>query len=380
MAKLKFHKVAAVAVFLATAAWVATGEFSSVGSAANEEQAPAPAAPADTAGPETLRTVAVVKPPRIQHARAIRVSGYTDADKRAVLATRAAGIIEELPVSLGSRVARGDIIAKLEAEGKEAAVQTARQLLEQREAEAEAARRLAERGSLPKLQLDNALSALAAARSQLEQAQADLDRNTLRAPFDGVIDKVDVELGSSVGQGAQVATLLNLDPILARGEVSERDLGYVSAGDRAEVRLVDGSSVDGEVRYVSRDATSATRTFRVEIAIPNPDRKVPSGMTAEITMRASTVDATVLPRSVITLSNQGDLGIRAVDADNKVVFYPIDLVDDTPGGLVLAGIPGDARVIVAGQELVADGDTVNPVEADEEMIRKLVGEATGGTQ
>lgn len=380
MAKLKFHKVAAVAVFLATAAWVATGEFSSVGSAANEEQAPAPAAPADTAGPETLRTVAVVKPPRIRHARAIRVSGYTDADKRAVLATRAAGIIEDLPVSLGSQVERGDVVARLEAEGKEAAVETARQLLAQREAEAEAARRLAERGSLPRLQLDNALSALAAARSQLEQAQADLDRNTLRAPFTGVIDKVDVELGSSVGQGAQVATLLNLDPILARGEVSERDLGYVSAGDRAEVRLVDGTSVEGEVRYISRDATSATRTFRVEIAVPNPDRKVPAGMTAEITMRAGAVDATVLPRSVITLGSQGDLGIRAVDADDKVVFYPIDLVDDTPGGLVLAGIPEDARIIVAGQELVADGDTVNAVEADEEMIRKLVGEATGGTQ
>ena len=380
MAKLKFHKVAAIAVFLATAAWVATGEFSSVGSAANEEQSPSPAAPAEPEAPETLRTVAVVNPPRIQHARAIRVSGYTDADKRAVLATRAAGIIEELPVRLGSQVEAGDVIAKLEAEGKEAAVETARQLLDQREAEAEAARRLTERGSLPKLQLDNALSALAAAKSQLEAAQAELDRNILRAPFAGVIDKVDVELGSSVSQGAQVATLLNLDPILARGEVSERDLGYVSRGDDAEIRLVNGTTVNGEVRYVSRDATSATRTFRVEIEIPNADRKVPAGMTAEITMRAAAVDATVLPRSVVTLSNAGDLGIRGVDADNKVVFYPIDLVDDTPRGLVLGGIPADLRVIVAGQELVADGDTVNPVEADEEMIRKLVGEATGGTQ
>ena len=107
MAKLKFHKVAAVAVFLATAAWVATGEFSSVGSAANEEQAPAPAAPAGTAEPEALRTVAVVKPPRIQHARAIRLSGQTEADKRAVLATRAAGIIEELPVKQGDHVKAG---------------------------------------------------------------------------------------------------------------------------------------------------------------------------------------------------------------------------------------------------------------------------------
>ncbi|MEO3389088.1 efflux RND transporter periplasmic adaptor subunit [Mesorhizobium sp. CAU 1741] len=378
MAKLKFHKVAAIAVFIVTAAWVATGEFSSVGSAADEAQTPAEKEPAKEAA--LLRTVGVVDAPRIEHARAIRISGYTDADKRAVLATRAAGIVRELPISLGDRVEAGELIVKLDAEGKEAAVETARQLLAQREAEANASRRLAERGSIPKLQLDNALSALAAARSQLESAEADLDRNIVRAPFAGVVDKVDVELGSSVQAGAPVATVLNLDPVLARGEVSERDLGYVKPGDPAQIRLVNGRELEGEIRHISRDATSATRTFRVEVAIPNEDRSVPAGMTAEITLRAEPVLATVLPRSVVTLSAEGDLGIRAVDAEDIVKFYPIDLVDDTPGGLVLGGIPEDVRVIVAGQELISEGDKVDPVEADPETIKKLVSEATGSTQ
>src|SRR5690606_4957355 len=97
------------------------------------------------------RTVGVVNPPRIEHSRAIRLSGSTDADKRAVLATRAAGIVEELPVEQGDRVSRGDLIAKLRDEGKQAAIDTARQVLAQREAEATAARRLSERGSIPKL-------------------------------------------------------------------------------------------------------------------------------------------------------------------------------------------------------------------------------------
>ena len=196
MSKIKFHKVAAVAVLVVTAAWVATGEFSSVGSAADEAQAERKAE-AQQERAATLRTVGVVAPPRIQHARAIRISGHTDADKRAALATRGAGIIEELPVKLGSEVKRGDVIVKLEAEGREAALASAQQVLAQREAEAKATRLLAERGSIPKLQLDNVLSALAAARSQVEQAQVDLDRNILRAPFDGVIDKVDVEIGSA---------------------------------------------------------------------------------------------------------------------------------------------------------------------------------------
>lgn len=378
MAKLKFHKVAAIAVLIVTAAWVVTGQFSSVGSAANEDDAKAPAERPQAQTP--LRTVAVVAPPHIEHARAIRVSGYTDADKRAVLATRAAGVVEELPITLGQRVKAGDLIVKLEAEGKQAAVDTARQVVSQREAEATAARRLHQQGSAPKLQLDTVLSALAAARSQLESAVADLDRNSVRAPFDGVIDRVDVELGSSAQAGTPVATILNLNPILARGEVSERDLGYVKPGDPAQVRLVNGLVVDGKIRHISRDATSATRTFRVEVAIANDDGAVPAGMTAEITLRAAPMAATILPRSVVTLSSDGDLGIRAVDPDNKVVFYPIDLVDDTAGGLILAGIPSNVRIIVAGQELISEGDTVNPVEADADTINKLVGEATGSTQ
>ena len=376
MPKIKLHKIAAVAVLVATAAWVATGEFSSVGSAAGE--AGAREAAKEEQAP--LRTVAVVDPPRVLHARAIRLSGSTDADKRAVLATRAAGIVEELPVEQGSKVARGDLIARLRDEGKQSAVETARQLLAQREAEADAARRLAERGNLAKLQLDGVLSALAAARAQHDAAVADVERDAVRAPFDGVIDKVDAELGGSLGSGAPVATILSLDPILARGEVSERDLSHVKPGDKARVRLVSGEEAEGLIRYISRDATPATRTFRVEVAVPNADGRIPSGMTAEITLLAEPVEATALPRSVVTLSNDGDLGIRAVDADDKVVFFPVDLVDDLPEGLVLGGIPADVRIIVAGQELISEGDIVNPVEADAATVDRLVGEAAGGTQ
>jgi multidrug efflux system membrane fusion protein len=103
-------------------------------------------------------------------------------------------------------------------------------------------------------------------------------------------------------------------------------------------------------------------------------------MTAEITLSAEPTDAVVLPRSVVTLGDKGDLGIRAVDQNNKVVFYPIDLVDDTPKGLVLGGIPADAKVIVAGQALVAEGDVVQPVEATPEEIKTLVGDAAASTQ
>src|SRR5690606_4970433 len=104
--------------------------------------------------------------------------------------------------------------------------------------------------------------------------------------FDGIVDRISVELGSSISQGGEVATMLALDPVIARGEVSERDLGYVKVGDAADVRLVNGRTVEGQVRYISRDASDTTRTFRIEVAISNADGAIPAGMTAEIALAA----------------------------------------------------------------------------------------------
>ena len=376
MARFRFHKLAALAVLVGVGVWVATGEFSSVGSAQNEAQAPAETAEQPKAA---LRTVAVITPPRLQHARAIRISGHTEAEKRVTLATRVMGVIESLPVKQGERVERGDLVMRLDASDKEAAIRMAESVVTQRQAEASAAERLVAGGNAPKLQADQARAALATAKSQLENAKAELAQYEIHAPYNGLIDRVPVQRGSTILAGAEVATLINLDPLLAIGEVSERDLRYLKLGDTADIRLVDGSVVKGTLRYISRDASPATRTFRIEVAIPNEDKSLPAGMSAEITLLAEKTDSVMLPRSVVTLSADGDLGIRAVDKDNKVVFFPIDLVDDTPKGLVLAGIPADARIIVAGQDLVSEGDEVNAIEADAATLQKLVGETADGT-
>jgi membrane fusion protein, multidrug efflux system len=227
---------------------------------------------------------------------------------------------------------------RLETEGKESAVETARQLLAQRETEFAATERLVNSGNLPRLQLDNSRSALASARSQLEAAEAELARIEVRAPFSGVIDRVRTEIGSSVSQGSEIATLLSLDPIVAVGEVSERDVGYVRPGQPAS------SGWSTAARSMARSALSAATPppdehFPGRGGHPQSRRQIPAGMTAEITLSAEPVQSVMLPRSVITLSADGDLGMRGVDSPETVVFYPIDLVDDTPRASIWPAFP-----------------------------------------
>jgi len=370
MAMPKFHTVAAFVVLAVSAAWVLTGEFSSIGSAALDPSSETPKVeePVAAAPSKALRTVAVLTPDFIEHNRIIRISGVTAPDKRTTLATRSAGILGELKMKKGDRVEAGDVVLVLDGAEKQSMVETAKALLDQRQKEADNIERLVKEGITPTTQIDSARSALASARSQLEAAEADIDRLTVIAPFSGVIDQVMVEEGAWLPSGEAVAVLLQLDPVVALGEVSEREIAHVNVGREADIRLISGEIVSGKVRHVSLEATAGTRTFPIEIAIANPDNKVPAGMTAEIMIKSEAVTAVRLPRSVVTLDASGNLGLRILKADNTVGFVPIDLIDDTPEGLLLSGVPLDAKIIVAGQDLVSDGEAVNAVPADPGLV------------
>ncbi len=361
----KAHRVIAIVVLVVAAAWVATGEFSAVGSQEAKAAEPDGANAADAvpaAAPTPLRTVAAVVPVFADHSRTIRIAGATEADKSAILAARSDGIVEMLGVSQGQDIAADALVLKLVGADVAAGVATAQASLVQATQQLEVGEKLFARGGLAELELTTRRSAKAAADAALQQAQSAEDRLLLKAPFAGFVDRVTVELGEWVQTGTPIATVLSLDPIVIKAEVSERDVGLVSIGGKALVRLVDGTELQGEIRHVAKQASDGTRTFAVEVALPNPDHKIGSGMTAEVQLFAAPVKAVTVPRSIITISEDGQIGLRMVGADNIAQFAPVTLLDDTPDGMIVTGVPEGLRVIVAGQDLVRDGDKVTVTE------------------
>lgn len=360
---LKGHQVWALVVLVAAGAWVATGEFASVGSEEAHASQPVHDTTAEVVTAKPLRTVGVITPVHRDHARELRISGVTGADKRAELAARASGVISNLGIAQGDTVVADQIVMTIEGPEIEAGVATAEATLAQRTQELIVAEKLFASGNTAELQLIKVRAEKAAAEAALSQAVAAADRLNLRAPFAGVIDSIDVELGEWVPVGTPIATLISLDPIVVHAEVSELGIGFVSVGDRANVRLVNGAVREGTVRHISREATAQTRTYPVEVAIANADHEVPAGMTAEVRLYTTPERAVIVPRSVITLSDAGEIGLRVVGPDNIARFAAVELIDDTTAGFVLKGVPEGARIIVAGQDLVRDGDSVTAVEA-----------------
>jgi multidrug efflux system membrane fusion protein len=223
----------------------------------------------------------------------------------------------------------------------------------------------------PRLELSNLEAQFKAAEAGLAAAEAERDRGVITAPFDGVVTEVS-EVGTSAFSftGKEIAMVVAMDPMLAVVEVSERRVSSIKLGSAAEVRLVSGETRQGRVRYVSLSATQTTRTYRVEVQMPNADGAIPDGITAEVAIPLAPTPATRVPRSALIFSSSGDLGVRMVDAEGKVGFVATTIVEDDQGHMWLAGVPDGARVIVQGQDFVREGMRVEVVTAAEQSARR----------
>src|SRR5262249_5630052 len=299
--------------------------------------------------------------------RKLVISGRTEADKRVTVAARTGGVLTELRVKRGTHVNEGDVIAVLSDDARTAQVEQAKALVVQRQTELDAKRRLIATGAMPKLDLVNLEAQLEAAKAALATAEAEKERGVIRAPWAGVISDLKVDVGQAAFSfmGSELLTLISLDPMLAVVEVAERKLGGLKVGEMADVRLVSGQTARGKIRFVAKTASQTTRTYRVEVEMANPDRAMPDGITAEVTLPQAPVPATRVPRSALTISSAGDIGVRTVDEGNLVVFVPVQVVEDEQTFMWVAGIPDGARVIVQGQDFVREGQTVEPVPASE---------------
>ena len=345
--------------------------------------------------------VVAVKSTASDIANAIILRGQTEAARQVDVRAETSGLVISDPLRKGAFVEAGTILCQLDLGTRNASLAEARAALagaqarlpetqarvveararvteaqinlnaarklgqdgfasDTRVASSEAAAESAEAG------LQAAISGVASAASSIESAEAaiaaveqDIERLQISAPFDGLLETDAAELGSLLQPGSACATIIQLDPIKLVGFAPETEVNKLEVGAVAGALLASGDEVTGRVTFLSRSADPTTRTFRVEVQVPNSDLSIRDGQTAEILVQAAGTAAHMLPQSALTLNDQGALGVRIVDQDNIVTFNPVTLLRDTADGVWLAGLPDQAEVIVVGQEFVTDGVAVD---------------------
>ena len=189
----------------------------------------------------------------------------------------------------------------------------------------------------------------------------ELNRTEVKAPFSGFIEKI-VKPGNLLNRGETCAVIIELDPITFIAEVPEAEIQQVIKGQKVLIELVTGESISSNLSFVSKSATPSTRSFRVEAQIKNSSGLIRDGITGTMHIITNEILAHKISPSILLLSDDGIIGIRAVDDDNAVQFIPIKIIEDTQDGVWVTGIPNFTKIIVLGQGFVENGQNVQVTE------------------
>ena len=214
-----------------------------------------------------------------------------------------------------------------------------------------------------KIKFESTLASLEAqitnVKSVLKNIKLDINKTSIKAPFDGIISEKMVEETEFISVGTPLFSIIDLDPIKIEGYLSEFDVNKVSVGTKAFIEDSNGIKKSGIISFISPSAETSTRTFEITIEADNKDLSYKSGITTKIVIKGSELKAHKIPPSILTLLDDGTVGVKAVDNENIVTFYPTKTIKDTIDGMWVSGLPEKVNLIVSGQEYISLGDTVN---------------------
>lgn len=293
------------------------------------------------------------------------LSGRTETKRTVIVRAEISGLVVNRAVELGERVKEGDPLCVLELDERQARVREAEDLLREVRLEYEGQVSLRNSGLQIERQIAAAKARVTQAEAMLLQRQKELERSTIKAPFDGFIEEAHVEQGDLLQPGTPCVTVIDLDPMKVIAQVSEKEIHHFSMDTIAEARLPSGEIVSGTVTFIGQQSNTNTRTFVVEILVDNPDFAIRSGLTAELLIPLETYRAHKVPIALIGIDDDGLLGVQTVGNASRVEFAPISIITEDEDGAWVTGLPDIATLITVGQDFVVPNEIVEVVFEDE---------------
>ena len=316
------------------------------------------------AKPETDKKRATVRAAVSQaekRARILVLRGKTDSKRSVDVKAEIAGSVINRPAERGSRVESGDVLCQLAIDDRDAAVAEADAALKDAQISYQGSLKLQQRGLQSETAIAKAKANLESAKVQLRRQQLNLARTRVVAPFGGVVENVQMNVGDYATPGAVCATLIDLDPMLVRADVTEAEVDNMEVGTRVVGATSSGAQIVGTLTFIGKQSDPMTRTYPIEITVENSDYSLRSGLTTTAKMQLGEVYAHKISPALFTLNDAGELGVRTIAENNVVNFFKVEIIEDTNEGVWVTGLPDTVKLITVGQEYVLTGETVDPV-------------------
>lgn len=306
-------------------------------------------------GKETGTRVEVAELEPSQARLTMTLPGEVEGVKEALLSSSIGGYVEKVHVQEGDNVEAGQVLADIDVR---------MHLIKKRMAKTELSaankeyKRLIKLGDLAvESQLSAAKARVDMAKLNVEQANLMLSRSKITAPFSGVIAQTNLEHGEVIGPGQPAIRLIQLDPVIVNLSVSDRDITNLKQGMKATV-VADArlQPKDGTLRRILPAGDLKTRTFQVEIEIPNSDFSLLPGMIASSTVSEVLEEsAIVIPQDYIVTQLDG-LGVF-VEQQGIAKWRPLRIASVVGNQVVVeSGVDAGEKIVVTGHRELNEGD------------------------
>ncbi len=297
------------------------------------------------------------------HQRTLTFQGHAEPWFSVDLKAEISAQVESTPIPQGAFVKTGSLMLQLAADEREVQLHQAQAAVASARHELSAAQELVKLKLISPTDILRLESELASARLDLKNAQLALARTTPAAPFDGRLDLLNADPGDYLTVGDVWGRLIDTRKLRIKFSVPQRNISLLEEGQPVNVRLLNGQELSGTISFIAAAADEATRSFRVEARVENPDMLRAAGASASVTVATGMVKAHCISPALLILNERGDMAAKYVDADSHVRTATVRVLSIDSQWAWIEGLPEETRIISVGAGFVKDGQTVHTVVA-----------------
>ena len=314
---------------------------------------------------EALVTVATIKDTIFNHY--LDIQGSVDTKENILIQPEFSGTLISLTVKAGQRVAKGQILARVDDAGMSQQLASAENQYSLAKTTYERQKNLWDKKIGSEIQFLQAQTQMISAQKAVAQIKAQLSKTVIRAPFTGTIDEVFVEKGQVVSPSAQgLMRIVNLANMYVATTVPESYIGKLKMGDLVDVYLTSlGKTYKGKVRQVGNFINPNNRSFGIEVSLPNPDNLLRPNQVAKLKITDYTnKNAIVVPTGVIQKDGSGSNYVYVVQESNgktgtaKKVIVEIGKSSENVTEIV-SGLSANDIIVVEGVNSISNGMKLN---------------------
>ncbi len=293
---------------------------------------------------------------------AIDVQGHVDGDENITYSAKVPSVVTKINVKVGQHVSKGSILAELDTKVSKAQLDALKKQYELVKVLYEKRKELWDQKVGSEIEFLQAKNQKESLEKQIDAAKEGLDMYYIKADFNGTIDKVSIKSGQNVAPGVPCITVVNPDALKVKADLSEAYSNLVKTGDAAKITFPDiQKTISAKVSYSSRTIDPMTRTFSIEINLPN-DNDLHPNMVAELkVIDYNKPNAIVVPINSIQQIDGEEVVFVAVKQGDKLIAKKISVkVGKQYNGVseILSGLNEGDNVISVGFQDLTDGQTV----------------------